>query len=217
MLPFSSKRSSTLPMSKLPWCDSRTPSATFSKSQNTAMLLVSVAMAAIIADRSERCFARDQPAAVDVAELELLLGRVAVRVGLVRLREARGGLVGAARRDLRRADRHLDALGAADALAALLDPFGALAFLRLEVRRVGVEIGVDVALAPGGGPGVDGGGHGLGLVGGGLRLRLGRLAFRRCRGLALALGFRLLVRAGYEQRERADEGNPGMLVHERLP
>src|SRR5688572_26300077 len=41
MLPFSSSRSRTLPMSKRSYFASRTPRATFSKSQNTAMLFVS--------------------------------------------------------------------------------------------------------------------------------------------------------------------------------
>ena len=40
MLPFSSSFSSTLPMSNFAYLASRTPSATFSKSQNTAMLLM---------------------------------------------------------------------------------------------------------------------------------------------------------------------------------
>src|SRR5216683_5043434 len=41
MLPFRSRRSRTLLMSNCAYFASRTPSATFSKSQNTAMLLVS--------------------------------------------------------------------------------------------------------------------------------------------------------------------------------
>src|SRR5512135_1286359 len=41
MLPFRSSRSSTLPMSNFSYFASRTPSATFSKSQKTAMLRVS--------------------------------------------------------------------------------------------------------------------------------------------------------------------------------
>ncbi len=40
MLPLSSSFSSTLPMSNLEYLASRTPRATFSKSQNTAMLLM---------------------------------------------------------------------------------------------------------------------------------------------------------------------------------
>src|SRR4051794_26761642 len=50
MLPFTSRRSSTLPMSNLSYFASRTPSATFSKSQNNAMLCVSV-LAAIVGPR----------------------------------------------------------------------------------------------------------------------------------------------------------------------
>src|SRR5438128_3409134 len=41
MLPLRSRRSSTLRMSNCAYFASRTPSATFSKSQNTAMFLVS--------------------------------------------------------------------------------------------------------------------------------------------------------------------------------
>src|SRR6267378_4470859 len=44
MLPFSRRRSRTLLMSNCAYFASRTPRATFSKSQNTAMLLMSVGM-----------------------------------------------------------------------------------------------------------------------------------------------------------------------------
>ena len=60
MLPFTSRRSSTLLMSNLSYLASRTPRATFSKSQNTAMLRVSfgTAMARASARNPERLGAR---------------------------------------------------------------------------------------------------------------------------------------------------------------
>src|SRR5690349_6872154 len=76
MLPFTSSRSSTLPMSNLSYFASRTPSATFSKSQNNAMLWVSFdAVIAFSALRTDRSAAR--LAGATHFDLDSAIGRVA--------------------------------------------------------------------------------------------------------------------------------------------
>src|SRR5690348_13475207 len=89
MLPFTSSRSSTLPMSNLSYFASRTPSATFSKSQNKAMLCVSVEAAIARAAASAARLAAehlDLNAAIGCVADDLFHARQCIAVARLRQR-----------------------------------------------------------------------------------------------------------------------------------